>query len=116
MKLKQAYLTAAEPEALAGFYKALGLAIRFADQGKWIQFVGEKVALCIASPAESVSAPSVNAILVFEVDNLETALARAGEHGAEVLGEIRNMGTHGRVAHIRDPQHNTIQLFQSFLK
>ncbi|MBR0797223.1 VOC family protein [Bradyrhizobium jicamae] len=112
MKLKQVYLTAAEPEALAGFYEALGLEIRFADRGKWIQFVGEKVALCIASPVESVSTPSLNAVLVLEVDNLETSLERARVHGAEVLGEIRDMGTHGRVAHFRDPQHNTIQLFQ----
>jgi predicted enzyme related to lactoylglutathione lyase len=29
-----------------------------------------------------------------------------------VLGEVRDMGAHGRVAHFRDPQHNTIQLIQ----
>ncbi|MBR1206062.1 MULTISPECIES: VOC family protein [unclassified Bradyrhizobium] len=113
MKLKQAYLTAAKPEALAGFYEALGLPIRFADGGKWIQFAGEKAALCIASPAESVSVPSRNAVLVFEVDDLEGALKRAQAQGAQALGEVRDMGAHGRVADFRDPENNTIQLFQA---
>ncbi|RZN36029.1 VOC family protein [Bradyrhizobium sp. Leo121] len=112
MKLKQVYLTAVEPEGLAKFYEALGLTIRFADRGKWIQFVGEKAAFCIASPAESVSEQSHNAVLVFEVDDLEMAVERARAEGAEVLGEVRDMGAHGRVAHLRDPQHNTIQLIQ----
>jgi predicted enzyme related to lactoylglutathione lyase len=113
MKLKQAYLTAANPEALAGFYEALGLPIRFADGGRWIQFTGDKAALCIASPAESISAPSRNAVLVFEVDDLEAALKHAQAHGAEAVGEIRDMGAHGRVANLRDPEHNMIQLFQA---
>lgn len=113
MKLKQVYLTATEPERLAEFYEALGLPIRFADRGKWIQFVGEKTALCIASPAESASEQSRNAVLVFEVDDLEVAVERARAHGAEVLGEVRDMGAHGRVAHFKDPQQNTIQIFQA---
>ncbi|WP_441256324.1 VOC family protein [Bradyrhizobium sp. 482_C4_N1_1] len=116
MKLKHVYLTAADPEALAKFYEALGLTIRFADRGKWIQFVGEKAALCVASPAESVSEPSRNAVLVFEVDHLETVLERARAQGAEALGEIRDMGEHGRVAHCADPERNTIQLFQAATK
>src|SRR4051812_33566832 len=64
VKLKQVYLTAADPEALAAFYKALGLTVRFADQGKWIQFGSEKTAFCVASRPESVSDPSSNAVLV----------------------------------------------------
>ncbi|MGN8545369.1 VOC family protein [Bradyrhizobium sp. CCBAU 53421] len=113
MKLKHVYLTAVAPEELARFYEAIGLTIRFADPGKWIQFAGEKAALCVASPAESVSVPSQNAVLVFEVDDLELALDRARAQGAEVLGDIRDMGAHGRVVRLKDPQHNTIQLFQA---
>jgi len=113
VKLKQVYLTAVEPERLAEFYEALGLTIRFADPGKWIQFAGEKAAFCVAGPSESVSEQSRDAVLVFEVDNLEMALDRARAQGAELPGEVRDMGAHGRVAHVRDPQHNTIQLFQA---
>lgn len=116
MKLKQVYLTAADPEALAAFYKALGLAVRFADQGKWIQFEGEKTAFCLASASESASTPSGNAVLVFEVENLETALKAASEQGADVSDNIRDMGAHGRVAHFRDPQHNIVQLLQAARK
>jgi predicted enzyme related to lactoylglutathione lyase len=113
LNLKHVYLTAPEPEALARFYEALGLTIRFADQGKWIQFVADKAAFCIASPAESVSEHSRNAVVVFEVEDLDAALDRARAAGAELIGEVRDMGAHGRVAHATDPQRNTIQFFQA---
>jgi predicted enzyme related to lactoylglutathione lyase len=116
VKLKQVYLTAADPEALAAFYKALGLTVRFADQGKWIQFESEKTAFCVANPLESVSKPSSNAVLVFEVEDLELVLKAAREQGADVSGEIRDMGAHGRVAHFKDPQHNIVQLLQAARK
>jgi len=116
MKLKHIYLTALEPEALARFYEALGLTIRFADSAKWVQFAGEKAAFCIASPGESVSERARNAVVVFEVDDLELTLDRARALGAEVFGEVRDMGAHGRVAHLKDPQRNTIQLFQAAIK
>jgi predicted enzyme related to lactoylglutathione lyase len=116
VKLKQVYLTAADPEALAEFYKALGLTLRFADQGKWIQFEGEKTAFCVASSSESVSKPSGNAVLVFEVEDLEPVLEAAREQGADVSDDIREMGAHGRVAHFKDPQHNIVQLLQAARK
>lgn len=116
MKLKHVYLTAPEPEALARFYEALGLTIRFADRGKWIQFVGDKAAFCLASPAESASEQSWNAVVVFEVEDMDAALERARAEGAELVGEIREMGAHGRVAHLKDPQRNTIQFFQAVVK
>lgn len=113
MKLKHVYLTALEPESLARFYDGLGLTIRFVDGAKWIQFAGEKTAFCIAGPAESASEAARNAVVVFEVDDLERTLDRARALGAEPFGAVRDMGTHGRVAHLRDPQNNTIQLFQA---
>lgn len=113
MKLKQVYLTAIEPEDLARFYEALGLTIRFADTGKWIQFTGDKTAFCIAGPAESVSGQAREAVIVFEVEDLEATLERARAAGAEVFGEIRDMDAHGRVAQVRDPQNNSIQFYQA---
>lgn len=113
MNLKQVYLTAAEPEALARFYEGLGLTIRFADPGKWVQFAGEKTSFCVAGPMESVSTHSRDAVLVFEVADLEAAIGRARAMGAEVSDKIRDMGAHGRVVPVRDPHGNTIQFYQS---
>lgn len=113
MNLKQVYLTAAEPEGLARFYEGLGLTIRFADPGKWVQFAGEKTSFCVAGPTESVSTHSRDAVLVFEVADLEAAIGRARAMGAEVSDEIRDMGAHGRVVLVRDPHGNTIQFYQS---
>lgn len=113
MKLKQVYLSAAHPEGLAKFYEAMGLTIRFADPGKWIQFAGEKTAFCIAGPSESVSDHSRDAVLVFEVEDLEEAIARALKAGAEAPGGIRDMGSHGRVARVQDPLGNVIQFYSA---
>lgn len=112
MKLKQVYLTAAEPERLALFYEELGLKVRFADPGKWIQFVSEPAAFCVASPSESVSDQLQDAVLVFDVADLETAIDRALGFGAQV-DEIRDMGSHGRAVKVRDPGGNVIQFYQA---
>ena len=112
MKIKHAYLTAAEPEDLAKFYSQLGLAVRFADGSRWIQFSSEGAAFCIADVEESATTPSSNAIIVFEVEKLEDVTKLATAAGGEVLSEIRDMGSHGRVARIRDPESNIIQFFE----
>ena len=113
VKLKQVYLTATDPESLARFYGMLGLTTRFADPGKWVQFSSEKVAFCIAGPSESVSVTSRDAMLVFEVEDLDAMIANARAAGAEVSGDIRDMGSHGRVVQVRDPNGNVIQFFQA---
>ena len=113
MKIKHIYLTAKNPGKLAEFYKRAGLSVRFADGERWIQFKSEGAAFCVASIEESVVSPSTNAVVVFEVDDLEAAVSQAVATGAIVTGPIRDMGGHGRVAEIRDPEDNAIQLFQS---
>lgn len=113
MKLKQVYLSAAQPEGLAKFYEAMGLTVRFADPGKWIQFAGEKTAFCIAGPSESASDHSRDAVLVFEVEDLEGTIARAREAGAELSEKIREMGSHGRVVRVEDPLGNVIQFYSA---
>lgn len=112
MKLKQVYLTSSEPERLASFYEGLGLKMRFADPGKWIQFVSDPAAFCVASHAESVSEQFQDAVLVFDVENLEAAIDRAIGLGARVEA-IRDMGSHGRTVKVRDPSGNVIQFYQA---
>jgi predicted enzyme related to lactoylglutathione lyase len=113
VKLKQVYLSAHEPEGLARFYEALGLPIRFADAGKWVQFSSEKVAFCIAGPTESVSSPARGAVLVYETEDMEAMIEKARASGAEVSGDIRDMGSHGRTVQVQDPQGNVIQFYQA---
>ena len=112
MKLKQVYLTADDPERLAAFYQSLGLKARFADPGKWIQFVSDAAAFCVAGPTESVSDQLQDAVLVFEVADLEAAMECAAAAGAH-LGAVRDMAAHGRAVKVRDPGGNVIQFYQA---
>jgi predicted enzyme related to lactoylglutathione lyase len=113
MKLKHVYLTSDDPERLSQFYAKLGFTVRFADANRWIQFKTEGAAFCIASPEESAGEISGNAIAVFEVDDLESTLETARNEGAISVGQVRDMGAHGRVALVQDAGHNIVQFFQS---
>lgn len=112
VKLKQVYLTANDPGRLAEFYEGLGLKVRFADPGKWIQFVSDAVAFCVVDPTESASEQLKDAVLVFDVDSLEAAMERAAALGAQV-GAVRDMASHGRAVKVRDPGGNVIQFYQA---
>jgi predicted enzyme related to lactoylglutathione lyase len=112
VKLKQVYLTANDPGRLAEFYEGLGLKVRFADPGKWIQFVSDPAAFCVAGPTESASEQLKGAVLVFDVDDLDAAMERAAAMGAQV-GAIRDMASHGRTVKVRDPGGNVIQFYQA---
>jgi predicted enzyme related to lactoylglutathione lyase len=116
MKVKHVYVTAKEPERLATFYAKAGLSIRFADGERWVQFRSDGAAFCVAGVEESASTPSSNAVVVFEVERLEPIIERAVEAGATIIGSIRDMGSHGRVAQICDPERNVIQFFEPPLK
>jgi predicted enzyme related to lactoylglutathione lyase len=116
MKIKHVYLTASQPTKLAEFYGKAGLAVRFTDGDRWIQFRSDGAAFCVAGSEESVSKPGSNAIVVFEVGKIEQVVERAVEAGATVISAIRDMGSHGRVAQVRDPEGNSIQFFEASSK
>ncbi len=116
MKVKHVYLTASQPARLAEFYVKAGLSIRFADGERWIQFRTEGAAFCVSGREESAATPSSNAVVVFEVDEIDTVLDRAVAAGATIIVPVRDMGSHGRVAQIRDPDNNVIQIFEAAVK
>ncbi|MBR0873275.1 VOC family protein [Bradyrhizobium tropiciagri] len=116
MKVKHVYLTASHPARLAEFYAKAGLSIRFADGERWIQFRTEGAAFCVSGLEESASTPSTNAVVVFEVDHLEPVLDRVVAAGATLIAPVRDMGSHGRVAQVRDPDGNVIQFFEAATK
>jgi predicted enzyme related to lactoylglutathione lyase len=112
MKIKHVYLSTENPDALVAFYSKLGLSVRFADGVRWTQFVSDGSAFCIADQTESVVPAGSNAVIVFEVDDLDASLKCATEAGAAIIGPIRDMGDHGRVAQIRDIESNVIQFLE----
>lgn len=117
MRVKQVYVASRQPDRLAEFYrKALGLTVQFADAGKWIQFKTEGAAFCIAGASETAVPPGDNAVVVFEVDDLDHALARFRDAAAPRVSPVRDMGAHGRVAIVEDTEGNVVQLYQRAAK
>lgn len=51
-------------------------------------------------------------MLYVNVADLGQSLQRCKEMGGEVLGEIRDMGTYGQVAYVRDPAGAALALIQ----
>ncbi len=110
-KLRQVYIATDDIERRASFYEnVLGLALQFRDGNRWIQFKTGDVSIALASPDESMGAPLDMPVPVFEIDDLDAAVAELRAQGREV-GATRDMGTHGRVAMIRDPSGAFLVLF-----
>jgi predicted enzyme related to lactoylglutathione lyase len=49
--------------------------------------------------------------MVFEVEDFAPAQERIAAAGGQVLG-VRDMGSHGAVLSLRDPEGNVVQLFK----
>jgi predicted enzyme related to lactoylglutathione lyase len=107
-RLQNVYMVAREPGQLHSFYEsALGLKLKFRDGDRWIQY---GAGMALASPEEAKPA-TAGAVLVFEVDDFEGARERIAAAGGEVVG-VRDMGAHGAVLSLRDPEGNVVQLFR----
>lgn len=110
-RLQNVFIVARQPGALHAFYEqALGLQMKFRDQDRWIQYGvgGTNVALACAEEAAPAAAGLVP---VFEVEDFAGAQERIAAAGGQVLGE-RDMGSHGAVLSLRDPEGNIVQLFR----
>ena len=111
-KLRQVYIVADDVEATARFYlETLGLKEQFRDGANWVQLSAGDVSLAIASASEGQGAPAGQPVPVFEVDDLEAALAAVSAGGGSA-GEVRDMGEHGRTALATDPSGARISFFQ----
>lgn len=110
-RLQNVYLVARRPAELHAFYEsALGLPLKFRDGDRWIQYAVGGANVALACPEEAAPGAS-GAVMVFEVPQLAAARERVESAGGEVLG-LRDMGAHGAVLTVRDPEGNVIQLFQ----
>ena len=110
-RLQNVYVVAQRPAELHAFYQsALGLKLKFRDQDRWIQYGVGNTNVALACSEEASPATS-GLVMVFEVEDFEGAEQRVRAAGGQVLG-LRDMGTHGAVLSLRDPEGNVVQLFR----
>ncbi|MEJ8810362.1 VOC family protein [Variovorax ureilyticus] len=110
-RLQNVFVVAERPAELHSFYEsALGLTLKFRDEDRWIQYGVGNTSVALACREEAAPATS-GVVMVFEVDDLVGAAGRVAASGGEVLG-MRDMGAHGTVLSLRDPEGNIVQLFK----
>jgi len=110
-RVQNVFVVAKQPASLHAFYEgALGLPMTFRDGDRWIQYGVGGTNVALASAEEAAPATS-GLVMVLEVDDFEGATERIGAAGGQVLG-LRDMGSHGAVLSLRDPEDNLVQLFR----
>ena len=110
-RLQNVYVVAVRPAELHAFYEsALGLQLKFRDQERWFQYGVGNTSVALACREEAAPAKS-GLVMVFEVEDFAAAQERIAGAGGEVLG-IRDLGAHGAVLSLRDPEGNVVQLFK----
>lgn len=113
-RLQNVYLAAHDVAAQSAFYESvLGLPLKFRDADRWVQYTtgeGSSTGFSLACLDEAKPAES-GAVLVFEVEDFDGLEAQVAKAGGEVTG-IRDMGSHGAVLSLRDPEGNIVQMFR----
>lgn len=110
-RVQNVFVVAKEPASLHAFYEgALGLPMKFRDGDRWIQYGVGNTNVALACPEEAAPATG-GLVMVLEVDDFEGARERIAAAGGQVLG-LRDMGSHGAVLSLRDPEGNLVQLFR----
>jgi predicted enzyme related to lactoylglutathione lyase len=110
-RLQNVFLVAERPAELHAFYEsAIGLQLKFRDKDRWIQYGVGNTNVSLSCREEALPA-TAGVVLVFEVDDFTATAERVAASGGEVLG-IRDMGSHGAVLSLRDPEGNIVQLFK----
>jgi len=110
-RLQNVFVVAQKPGELHAFYeKALGLPLKFRDEDRWIQYGVGNTSVALASPQEAAPA-TAGLVMVLEVEDFSGAEERIAAAGGQVIG-MRDMGSHGAVLSLRDPEGNMVQLFK----
>jgi catechol 2,3-dioxygenase-like lactoylglutathione lyase family enzyme len=109
-RIQNCYYATRDADASRAFYEnLLGLTVAFADEGRWVQFKVGGSNFALAGPGEAPEGMS-GGMVVFEVGDLAPFRVRLVESGARIVGE-RDMGDHGAVLTVEDPDGNLLQLF-----
>jgi predicted enzyme related to lactoylglutathione lyase len=110
-RLRQVFIATDDLEGRIPFYQqVLGLQLQFRDGDRWAQFQAGDLSIALASRQESMGAPLDVPVPVLEVDDLDGALDELRSEGREI-GDVRDMGSHGRAVPVRDPSGAFLVLF-----
>jgi predicted enzyme related to lactoylglutathione lyase len=110
-RVQSVFVVAREPASLHAFYEgALGLPLKFRDGDRWIQYGVGNTNVALAC-AEEASPATSGLVMVLEVEDFEGAQERIAAAGGQMLS-LRDMGSHGAVLSLRDPEGNLVQLFR----
>lgn len=102
-KLRQVFLVPSDLDAQIRFVEdTLGLEMQFRDGNRWIQYAAGSTSVALADPSEGLGAPLDTPVPVFEVEDLDGCVVELRESGSTV-GEVRDMGDHGRTVSACDP-------------
>jgi len=108
-RIQNVYYTVSDMARASAFYRdALALTPRFADGERWTQFDVGGANFALSSPDES--AVECGAVAVFEVADISEAETAVIRSGGTILAR-RDMGSHGMVVTVSDPDGNVLQLF-----
>ncbi|HEX7891811.1 MAG TPA: VOC family protein [Ramlibacter sp.] len=110
-RLQNVYLVARDVAAQSAFYeRVLGLPAKFRDGTRWAQYDAGGPGFAIACAEEARPAEN-GAVLVFEVDDFEGVEESVVAAGGRVEAR-RDMGSHGSVLSLSDPEGNIVQMFR----
>jgi catechol 2,3-dioxygenase-like lactoylglutathione lyase family enzyme len=114
------------PDCLAFYRDVMGLEVMLeAESGVYAQLIGEGVSLGLyqrelmadvvgTKGAGNERAVKDTALLVFEVENVDASMVALQGKGAQFLNEALDQEAwFMRVAHLRDPDGNLIELYHS---
>jgi predicted enzyme related to lactoylglutathione lyase len=110
-RLQNVYLVARDVAAQSAFYeRVLGLPAKFRDGDRWAQYAAGGPGFAIACAEEAKPAQG-GTVMVFEVEDFE-GVEDAVVAGGGRIEARRDMGSHGAVLSLRDPEGNIVQLFR----
>lgn len=107
--IRSVYSLAKDLGRMSAFYeKALGLERTFRDGDRWAQFKAGSAIFALSSPDEAAPG-AAGSVVVFDAVDLEAITQKVERFGGKLVA-VRDMGAHGRVATLLDPEGNLFQL------
>ena len=100
-------------DASVAFYRdVLGLALGTRMGEDWAEFDLAGTTVALHGTREGHAPPQEGATIVFEVDDLESAMNALRARNVVFEGEVNEVPGYGRFVSFRDPDANLLQIFE----